>query len=44
MTKKTYENPTMQVFALRNRDIILTSTDPYGMLTTLDANEVEDAW
>ena len=44
MSKKTYNNPTMQVIALRAQDIVRTSTDPYGMYTTLDFNEVDEAW
>ena len=43
MTKKTYENPTIQVIALCARDIVLTS-NTYGLNNTLDADEVDEAW
>ena len=45
MAKKIYENPTMHVIALRAQDIVRTSSDPYGMNTTLGVNEmVDEGW
>ena len=45
MTKKTYDNPTMQVIALRAQDIVRTSSDPYGMYNTLGVDEmVDEGW
>ena len=46
MTKKTYDNPTMQVIVLRAQDIVRTSYDPeeYGMEKNIFHDEVYDAW
>ena len=45
MAKKIYENPTIQVIALRAQDIVCTSSDPYGMYNTLVVDEmVDEGW
>ena len=45
MTKKTYNSAMVQVVEIqRNRDIILTSTDPYGMNNALLGEQVDEAW
>ena len=45
MTKKTYNSAMVQVVEIQhNRDIILTSTDQYGMSTGLLGDGVDEAW
>ena len=45
MSKKTYDNPTMQVIALRAQDIVRTSNpEEYGMEKNIFHDEVYDAW
>ena len=45
MTKKIYENPTIQVIELRARDVMHTSdSGQYGMSQSIFDEEVQNAW